>query len=72
MSTLRAPSSAIVVERHQEVLLVLELLPDERSASRWFGETSYGSASTPSRSGSPSQSSTAWTPRRLRSRIASA
>ena len=35
------------VERHQEVVVVLELLADELLASRWFGETSHGSASTP-------------------------
>ena len=39
------------------------------SASCWFGATSYGSASTPSRSGSPSVSSTASSWRRLASRI---
>ena len=32
------------VERHQEVLLLVELLADEALRLRWFGETSHGSA----------------------------
>ena len=44
--------------------------PTRLSASRWFGDTSHGSASTPSRNGSPSVSSTVRTRRRLSSRIA--
>ena len=66
ISTLRAPSSAIASSAMSEVL-VAPRTPGRRapSASRWFGETSDGSASSPSRSGSPSVSSTARTPRRF-------
>ena len=46
--TLRAPSSAMRVEREREVLArSSNSWPTSASASRWLGETSDGSASTP-------------------------
>ena len=69
MCTLRAPSSAIVSSAIRKSSSSSSSCPTTCSASRWFGETRYGSASVPSRSGSPSESSTTRTPRRVRSRI---
>ena len=72
MSTLRAPSSAMSSSARTKSSSSSNSWPTSASASRWFGETRYGSASTPRRSGSPSESSTVGTPRRFSSRIASA
>ena len=69
MWTLRAPSSAIASSAIRKSSSSSSSCPTTCSASRWFGETRYGSASMPSRSGWPSESSTTWTPRRFRSRI---
>ena len=72
MSTLRAPMSTIASSAIEKSSSSENSWPTRLSASRWFGETSHGSASTPTRKGSPSQSSTHCTPRRFRSRIDSA
>ena len=69
MRTLRAPISAIASSAMRKSSSSSSSCPTSCSASRWFGETRNGPASTPSRSGSPSLSRTTRTSRRARSRI---
>ena len=71
MCTLRAPSSAIASSAMRKSSSSKSSCPTSCSASCWFGETSHGSASSPSRSGSPSVSSATRIPRRPSSRAAS-
>ena len=59
MRTLRAPRSAISSRPAARSSSSTNSWPTSASASCWFGETRYGSASTASRSGSPSESTTA-------------
>ena len=61
--------SAIVSSAITKSSSSMNSCPTRSSASCWFGVTRYGSASTPRRSGSPSQSSTHLIPRRVRSWI---
>ena len=61
-----------VLEREREVLPLVELLADERLRLALVRRDRNGSASSPSRSGSPSASSTVSTCRFVSSRITSA
>ena len=55
MRTLRAPISAIASSAMRKSSSSSSSWPTSCSASRWFGETRNGPASTPRRSGSPSR-----------------
>ena len=63
MRTFRGPISAIASRAMRKSSSSSSSWPTSCSASRWFGETRNGPASTPRRSGSPSESSTTRTSR---------